>query len=313
MGLYQGLDLFPTDIYQFDETDVVQGGPNGIDNVPLKQLADRTTWLFNRTGRIAEKEVSASGALDKTNANTLINVVAGVGTITQTLGNLSDYQPGAVVYFAAHCAFGANVKLAATGASFWDYEGHKSELYLHNKEFIALLSTATHWKILQASPGIYQAGEELKARRRLNNTLVLDGSLVSRASYPRLWAFVQTLTMGQEVVSESTWLSDPYRYRSCFTTGTTGANFRLPDERGMFERMLDLGRGVSFGRTHNYAGGYEADMFKEHDHEFAVAVTPGGGSAGGRSNTTGPNGKTTKAGGEETRSKNIGKLHLIKY
>lgn len=32
-------------IYQFEETDVVQGGPQGIDNVPTGQLANRTAYL----------------------------------------------------------------------------------------------------------------------------------------------------------------------------------------------------------------------------------------------------------------------------
>ncbi|MDP3579136.1 hypothetical protein [Methyloversatilis sp.] len=32
-------------IYQFEETDPVQGGPGGIDNLPTKQLANRTKWL----------------------------------------------------------------------------------------------------------------------------------------------------------------------------------------------------------------------------------------------------------------------------
>jgi len=32
-------------IYQFEESDVVQGGPNGIDNLPSKQIANRLLWL----------------------------------------------------------------------------------------------------------------------------------------------------------------------------------------------------------------------------------------------------------------------------
>lgn len=32
-------------IYRFEETDPVQGGPGGIDNLPTNQLANRTKWL----------------------------------------------------------------------------------------------------------------------------------------------------------------------------------------------------------------------------------------------------------------------------
>ena len=32
-------------IYQFETSDPVMGGPNGIDNLPTRQLANRTLWL----------------------------------------------------------------------------------------------------------------------------------------------------------------------------------------------------------------------------------------------------------------------------
>lgn len=37
--------VWETGIYQLEETDPVQGGPNGIDNQQGKQLANRTAWL----------------------------------------------------------------------------------------------------------------------------------------------------------------------------------------------------------------------------------------------------------------------------
>jgi hypothetical protein len=39
---------FPVGIYQFETTDLVEGGLGGIDNLPLLQLASRTLWLYNR-------------------------------------------------------------------------------------------------------------------------------------------------------------------------------------------------------------------------------------------------------------------------
>ena len=32
-------------IYQFETSDPVMGGPNGIDNRPTRELANRTLWL----------------------------------------------------------------------------------------------------------------------------------------------------------------------------------------------------------------------------------------------------------------------------
>ena len=36
-------------IYQFETSDPVMGGPNGIDNRPTRQLANRTGYLKKKT------------------------------------------------------------------------------------------------------------------------------------------------------------------------------------------------------------------------------------------------------------------------
>jgi len=38
------------EIYQLEIDDFVQGGVDGIDNVPLRQLANRTLWLKQQLG-----------------------------------------------------------------------------------------------------------------------------------------------------------------------------------------------------------------------------------------------------------------------
>lgn len=40
-------------IYQFETSDPVMGGPNGIDNLPTRQLANRTLWLKNQQEQAA--------------------------------------------------------------------------------------------------------------------------------------------------------------------------------------------------------------------------------------------------------------------
>ncbi|AOJ24334.1 phage tail protein [Burkholderia seminalis] len=47
-------------VYQFETSDPVQGGPNGIDNVPTKQLANRTRHLKDRADA-NDKRVDAIG------------------------------------------------------------------------------------------------------------------------------------------------------------------------------------------------------------------------------------------------------------
>ncbi len=42
-------------IYQFETTDPVEGGPEGIDNKPTRQLANRTAYLKEEQGKIKEE------------------------------------------------------------------------------------------------------------------------------------------------------------------------------------------------------------------------------------------------------------------
>ncbi|MCO8421401.1 MULTISPECIES: phage tail protein [Burkholderia] len=53
-------------VYQFETSDPVQGGPDGVDNVPTKQLANRTRYLKDRADA-ADKAVGGLGnsKLDK--------------------------------------------------------------------------------------------------------------------------------------------------------------------------------------------------------------------------------------------------------
>lgn len=41
-------------IYQWETSDPVQGGPNGIDNKPTRQLANRTLWLKNEIAKAVQ-------------------------------------------------------------------------------------------------------------------------------------------------------------------------------------------------------------------------------------------------------------------
>lgn len=60
-----------TGIYQLEETDPVQGGPNGIDNQQGKQLANRTVWL--------KSQVEALGAGKQPSDATLTSLASLIG------------------------------------------------------------------------------------------------------------------------------------------------------------------------------------------------------------------------------------------
>ena len=52
-----------TGVYQFETTDPIQGGADGIDNLPHKQLGNRTLWLKNQVAGLGTGKQDADSTL----------------------------------------------------------------------------------------------------------------------------------------------------------------------------------------------------------------------------------------------------------
>ena len=343
MGHYIGQDIYPDDIYTFEETDIVRGGDEGTDNIPLKELADRTTYLYNRMGAIRRLQgdriiTNDDNITAEDSGKAIVAIVSSESTLTITLSALHAFPPGAIVSVSTFMlGLTGVVKIVGTnGQGFYDplsVGSIASSLFFHNKEHVLLVASGTHWKVLYASDSSYMAGEETKSRRLLRNTLIPNGLLLKRALYPRLWMFVQSLTMGQEVTTDINWLSgitdNILYYRGLYSIGDGVSTFRIPDERGMHERMIDLGRGVDVYRSHNYPGGYEKDGVLDHYHLTNINRNSqdyvDGNAPPNNIGTAYQNGTkimtgsaysldgNTRLGQIDNTVKNIGKLFLIKY
>lgn len=61
MANLQETPQWETGVYQIEETDPVMGGPDGIDNLPHKHLANRTAWLKQERDKMAN-EIAAARA-----------------------------------------------------------------------------------------------------------------------------------------------------------------------------------------------------------------------------------------------------------
>ena len=55
---------YPAGIYQLEENDPVQGGPNGIDNRQAKQLADRTNYLKGKADDLKTKDEAQDRSIE---------------------------------------------------------------------------------------------------------------------------------------------------------------------------------------------------------------------------------------------------------
>jgi hypothetical protein len=330
MGQIIELNQFDANVYQYDETDLVLGGPDGTANTPLKNLANRTRYLFNNLGVIQnfEDEVILTGNAPIGNnlAKNLIVAFANGANITLTIDDPHTFKHGTIIPIVAFCTPATVVKVASAFSILNSVDGATNEMFIHHNEQLVLVAFTDHFKVAIGTRGnFFNVGEEFKGRKIIGNALALKGQLVSRASYPRLFRFVQSLTQGQEKTDEFTWNNGGLLYRGLFTEGDGVSNFRLPDERGMFERMLDLGRGVDMDRVHNFPGGYEEDQVKAHNHtdgQFSELLKADGNGTIAQVVDSDPTKQqpniTTHStmrdfGGTETRPKNIGKINQIKF
>lgn len=332
MGQYSGANQWVDSIYQFETTDVVQGGPNGVDNKPLKDLADRTTWLYEQMGTVfnltGDVQKSGNNSITAADQGKMIVAIA-TGVNTLTIADASTFRHGAIIPISSYCNAGCVINVVGTGGQqFYDLSGWRSAMYMHNREHLILVALTNHFKVISAIGNFYTAGEEVKGRKEMANTIALKGQLLQRNQYPRLWEYVASLTLWQEVTIDAYFWSFGLIYQGFFTTGDEVSTFRLPDERGLFDRMIDLGRGIDYNRYSSYAGGYERDLLQDHFHN--VDPNPNANSQSGWGKMTtgndGPEGtlRIIKSSGpydnggsfigaNETTVKNVGKLNLIRF
>ncbi|MFG1383253.1 tail fiber protein [Xanthobacter sp. V3C-4] len=117
--------------------------------------------------------------------------------------------------------------------------------------------------------------------------LVRDGGLLNIVDFPELFAVYGTQYGGN---------------------GTT--TFAKPDDRGLFDRGLDLGRGYDTGRT---IGSEQADAFKAHTHPtYPTAFSDAASVGGGWSMSSSQTGNTGSTGGTETRPRNRARLPIVR-
>jgi hypothetical protein len=123
--------------------------------------------------------------------------------------------------------------------------------------------------------------------------LPMDGLLYSRATYPDLWNLINTAKL--PVIAEATWQADPTK-RGCFTVGTDGTNFRVPDYNGKFTGSLGAvfrrGDGILSAAV---AGVIQPDAFQDHYVRFYSANISGAAGTNFNSLTVGPSGNLEAA------------------
>ncbi|WMY90957.1 phage tail protein [Snodgrassella communis] len=232
-------------IYQWETSDPVLGGENGIDNVPTRQLANRTKWLkdnkLDKSATAANAELAKrANTADRLSAARKVGGVAFDGSVDidlpgvnkpgnqNTSGNAATasklFKPckiGGVVFDGTKDIDlpGVNVKgnqhtFGNAGSAFKLYNPRKINgvPFDGTQDINATPAGAVMYFAMDAAPVGW-----LKA----------NGAVVSRTLYANLFAAIGTR----------------------FGVGDGKTTFNLPDLRGEFLRCWDDGRNVDSGRS----------------------------------------------------------------
>ena len=210
-------------IYQYEKTDPVEGGPDGIDNVVPKQLANRTAYLKQ------ELELRALIASPAFTGNPTAPTQA-PGNSSTRLASTAFVQ--AAVQALVDAAPGALDTLNELAAALGD-----------DPNFATTIMTALAGKadILRGVPtgdiSIF-TGTAAPAGWVKGN-----GALLSRATYADLYAHAAASGM---IVTDAAWLAGE---TGKYSEGDGSTTFRIPLVDSEFFRFWDNGRGVDAGRV----------------------------------------------------------------
>lgn len=269
-------------IYQFEVTDLVQGGEAGIDNVPTKQLANRTQWLKARID--AGLRLSATQAYTYTDNKTLELEHIGKHLLIQHTGILGN----TLIIPTAGVNDGQLLSLEGTGSNAMVLGGINGvSAFLPGMQIIIRFN-GTGWTLFSTE----DVGSVIAYARNSApiGYMKCNGAAVSRTTYARLFSIIGTT----------------------FGVGDGSTTFNLPDLRGEFIRGWDDGRGVDTGRAF---GSAQADELKQHSHVMRGAQCLNG--TGARAMTEGASTmydtNTQSTGGTETRPRNVALLYCIKF
>ena len=306
-------------IYQWETSDPVQGGPNGIDNRPTRELANRTRWLYDELGRVKARmddpnfyksiTVSDSKALFDANNYLQIGADAAGGYIRNKKTNkgIQLKNDGTLQYDGSDIITARKVShnpddytVATVPSSFALNKAFDNSVKRGGA--IGLGGAAHQIAIGWDTPGLVA---------KVDNNVMNVGVPVGTVAYfaqdvpPFGW-----LKANGAAVSRTVYANLFAAIGERYGRGDGRTTFNLPDLRGEFIRSWDDGRAIDRNRA---LGSWQADEFRSHSHGIGVnrmSDTDRGSNPSTVSVDT--VGQTDPAGGIETRPRNIALLACIK-
>lgn len=330
-------DLIPGDEYTFDNIDTITFYSLDPDNpgpylfnegdVIIVTFEPKISSYVSAPGSIGRmyagvKSYSASGNILPTDYQKLQQIVAISQPVTLVLPPGADYPPGIVLTITTNMVntYQSTIQTAGTDVIFITASG-KSKLVLGVDAQLRLVwnddgAGTKGWYVDHISDDYKMVGQFVFSYYPLPNTIAFDGSLISRALYPRAEDLLERIIAKygiNAVVSNAVWESDPFTHRTKWAYGPTEDVLRCPDWRGLFVRALPGDRAnIDIDRGSNAAipGSYENWAVGPHVHPYIDTGKLGAGHAnflgGGTYDAGEQNRQTAQNAGNESRGVNGG-------
>ncbi|GAA0561501.1 hypothetical protein [Chitinophaga japonensis] len=222
------------------------------------------------------KTVTLNTTLVADDLNKLINIAGATTKITLTLPDVTAIPENTIIPIETMVNNSYQSTITTQGGqNIYFRNSGQTKVYMGRGEVLWVMSSTDGWYVINAYGNFLDVGHVVMGYSNTLNTIIAQGQLVNKDSFPRLWEYAQTT--GASLISDDQWNSDPMAYKGCFSTGeSNGLTFRLPDLRGVHPRFNDAGRGLDLdGRTFNNNGGYQADAMKKHKHIEGTHAEPG--------------------------------------
>jgi|GEM_PF-5440005 len=312
-------------IYQLETTDVVLGGPDGIDNVQAKALANRTAYLkqeVDARAPIASPTFTGAPEAPTPAAGNDSTRLATTEFVTQALASILNAPPSTLdTLNELAAALGDDPNFSTTMMTLLSQKAPLASPAFTGTPEAPTANPGTNTTQL-ATTAFVVAAVLAQSKQSIgsysfalanpspSHFLELNGATYNRSTYADLFNFADTNGL---LTTEAAWSTA----KGLFSDGDGVSTFRLPDYRGAFLRVLDGGANLDPGRS---LGSYQEDEFKEHSHlqYFRPAQLTGGTDYFSRGNdpvshvTTQTNG-VQASGGAETRPKNYATRAFIRY
>ncbi|WP_339079023.1 phage tail protein [Pseudomonas sp. TMP9] len=281
-------------IYQLETSDPVLAGPEGIDNLQAKQLANRTAWLKQQVesaqaGMIVHasapdphKQYRLRGVFTSLSSNTTLTAAhEGVIVLDATAGDRTLTLPVNDAAFGVRDLLirrtdnsGNRAKVQASGADKIKFHTH---LNAAGYSFLYLMGAGDWWHLRSDGAGgwwligrhdstpLGRLSFETSTAIQPGGYALPHGVLLVRAEWPWVWDHAQASGMLVDDAGRA-------GFEGCWTRGDGATTVRSPDVRAEFLRALDEGRGIDASRI---AGSYQKGSLVAVDVNAPAPFSPG--------------------------------------